>query len=357
MTLEQYIKAIQKQANGAQYVQLRESDGNLTPPMSINAAAEYLYGGVKPQTIRMPSEQITEKQDKEYSSRVVKTAEEKQKAKADDTRMRNFYIHGILPALTFGTSEIFTNGNPESMSLANVAGIGLKAAGRSYLPIALGTGLWSWYASTHNPPALDWNYGTRVYDTASTDSVGSAPVPIDTIGTPQPAPVQPTTGNTTSSESTASSASPEPERNDNTSSKLRRLLWETSKNSPKSSRIGRNLRNFGLRVPIYGTAANWGIPTIGNTVSFINTGKAPIKWPLTSYIPGVFDTDSATNQPKTLVPVQVNGQVYYVDPSQNTLATQQTDTIKAVTTNQLPDSTITNQGDDFEQWLKSRQTE
>lgn len=339
MTIDQYIKAIQNQAGSAKYVQLREN-GKLTPPMTISAAAEYLYNGTKPESRTMASES-----NKMYSDPDIKRINEQAKARESNTQMRNFYEHGVLPALTFGASELFTNGDPRTMSLATTGAIGTRMASRGFWPLALGLGVLNWYTATHQPPSMSLSFD-RSFEVASDDT----PVEPDTVSSATPA-----TGNVTGG---SAPASPEPERNDSTPNRLSRLLWETQKNSPKSSRIGRNLRNFGLRVPIYGTVANWGIPTIGNTVSFINTGKSPIKWPLTSYIPGVFDTDSNTNQPKKLVPVQVNGQVYYVDLSQNTLTTtQQVDTAKAVTTNQLPDTTITNQGDDFEQWLKSRQTE
>lgn len=323
MTLDQYIKAIQNQANGAQYVQLRKSDGSLTQPMSVNAAAEYLYGGTRPQTKTMPSEQIAQKQDYAYSANVAKKAAEAQRAKENDANMRNFYMHGVLPATTFGISELFTNGDPKSMSLAQAAGLGLRSSTRAFWPLALGAGAWSWYTATHEPPSLNLSYGTRVYDQVPTDSVTPAnPTPVDTTNTVTP------------------SATPEPERNDSTSNRstnrnqkphnkpsFKKLLWETKTNSPNSTAVGRQMRNWGLRIPIYGTVANWGIPTVGNTVSFINTGKTPIKWPLTSYIPGVFP-DSVPDQSKKLVPVQINGRTYYIDPSQDTqssLQTQQVD--------------------------------
>lgn len=309
MTLEQYIKAIQKQAGNAEVVQLKNSDGSLSEPMPVRVAAEYLYNGTKPTTKTMPSEK-----NQMYPDQDIKRINEKAKAKSSNENVANFYKHGVLPALTFGISELITNGDPRTMSLSAAEGIGLKALSKSYWPIALGAAALNLYTSTHEPPNISFpQFGTRDLSTVPTQSNIS--------------------GTDTGSGNTTSPTSPEPEGGNN--KKKSRLFWETQKNSPNSSRIGRGLRNFGLRIPIYGTAANWGIPTVGNTFSFINTGKTPIKWPLTSYIFGSFNTDSIPNQNMRLVPVNINGQTYYIDPNQNTLnTTQQTDSLSIKAINQ-----------------------
>lgn len=51
--------------------------------------------------------------------------------------------------------------------------------------------------------------------------------------------------------------------------------------------IGRGVRDF--------TYLNYGVPTVGNTVTLVNTGRTPIKYPLTSYIPGLntFDKEKS----------------------------------------------------------------
>lgn len=190
-TLQQYINAIQRQAGNASTVQLREN-GKTLPVMSVNEAAEYLYGGTKPKTTVMPSEN-----NKMYTDPDIVKINESEQAKVRDQQMRQVYTHGVLPYLTLGASEIFTNGDPRKMSLATAGAIGTRAGLRA-LPLGLGaaaTALWSYYANNNAPTfSTSSSYPQSVYLTNANDSV-----PGDSL--PQPAPS--TQGNTTTTGSPA----------------------------------------------------------------------------------------------------------------------------------------------------------
>lgn len=177
---------------------------------------------------------------------------------------------------------------------------------------------------------------SRLYDEAPADSVSATPAnptaPTDSVGsTPTAAP------------------GPEPERNDSTSQRrpsfrerlrnriagrkppkngwqqVSRYLWET-----KNNNLGPN---------------NWGLRNLGRVVLY---GGKPTREFLGNHARDWFlGTDSIPTQ-------QPAGSTTTANPSS---VTNPTDTLPAVSNQQLPDSTVVNANSDWEEWLKSRGTE
>lgn len=67
-------------------------------------------------------------------------------------------------------------------------------------------------------------------------------------------------------------------------------------------RYGYSKTNWGWNIPRVlrdATYINYGVPTIANGIIGLNTGKTPVKFPLTSYIPGVFEDTTNVAPPAT----------------------------------------------------------
>lgn len=322
-TLEQYIQALQNQANNVNTVQLKSSDGSLTPPMSIRAAAEYLYNGTKPESRTLPSEEITAKRDREWAENEAKRQTEQARAQANEYNTRSFYTDVVLPSLTFGMSEYIpglkgnTNMATGPLSAAVVASQ-RSPVSRLFWPAAIASGLWGWYANTHEPPA----YYSSTSPYTMLDEAPATPA--------QPEPAQPATPEGTSGSTQTGSqagggaapANPDPKDDKNKKSKISSWAKELR------PIYGYSKTNWGWNIPRIvrdATYANWGIPTIANGITWLNTGKTPVKQPLTSYIPGVFEDNSVevdTLQQRVLP----NGQVVYIQPG---------DSLPQGTTNQV----------------------
>lgn len=173
-------------------------------------------------------------------------------------------------------------------------------------------------------------------------------------------PEQPATDSEGGTTAPASPPTPEPEGGDNNrGGKWYKKLWETSgEGSPKwGPKAGRFVRNWGIRVPAYTGAAAPVVDVVGNIFA---TGLEPDsvqhdwQWKVTNmrFMPE-----------RTLF--KGIGKSYMTQPTSNPAVQRDTttnnsaprDTVPAVSNQQLPDSVVTNANNDWEEWLRTRQTE
>lgn len=173
-------------------------------------------------------------------------------------------------------------------------------------------------------------------------------------------PEQPATDSEGGTTAPASTPTPEPEGGgNNRGGKWYKKLWETSgEGSPKwGPKAGRFVRNWGIRVPAYTGAAAPVVDVVGNIFA---TGLEPDsvqhdwQWKVTNmrFMPE-----------RTLF--KGIGKSYMTQPTSNPAVQRDTttnnsaprDTVPAVSNQQLPDSVVTNANNDWEEWLRTRQTE
>lgn len=261
----------------------------------------------------LPSEEIAAQKDRQWVEDEARRQTEQARTRANEQNTRSFYTNAVLPALTLGMSEYIpglksdTNENTAPL-YATAAALQKSPAGKLFWPAAVAAGLWSWYANTHEPPTY---YTTSSYPISSYTMLDEAPaVPGDSLPTGNPTST-PTEGTTGSTQTSSQAAPSNPDPNDkNKKSKIPSWAKELLPGQ------GYSKTNWGWNIPRVArdaTYANWGIPTIANGVTWLNTGKTPVKFPLTSYIPGVFEDNSVkvdTLQQRVLP----NGQVIYIQP-------------------------------------------
>lgn len=273
--LQAYIEAIKRQVGKVQYVQVRDHDGNLTSPMPIEAAARYIYSGDMPPARTMPSEEIASQQDRKWASKEAYRQVELARARANDHNMRTFYTDVALPTLTLGLSKYIPGLEGTAYSAvepltASAIALQKSPVGRLIWPISALAAGWTWYANTHEPPAMRFD---------SIEEREDQPVVTNTEAAQRTSPAPPDNEDNN-------------EDNDTTKNKKRSLLdliWERSgKTSPsrfsKFKPSGATVRNYGVRLPLYtGVAApiaDLGLNAVGRAYT-PDSVPYTMKFPLT----------------------------------------------------------------------------
>ncbi len=253
--LQKYIEALKRNAGNARYVQLKLSDGSLTSPMSIEDAAAYLYSGNKPQTKILPSEQVANRQDRQWSAREAARQAELARSRAIEYNTRSFYRDVALPTATLGLSKFIPGlegqSNEEDMKYAIAGAVSRNPVlSRIFWPAATAAAVWSWYANTHKPdfrfrtesPEQDYDAGLdaplptdQTPPVTSTDASSTQPVSPETS--------QDADDTVSQSEEQESSPSPQPEQNneEDPNKKPKKRSKTREKVSSEAKKVGKNI--------------------------------------------------------------------------------------------------------------------
>lgn len=235
----------------------------------------------------MASESASDKNSEAWSRSEAKKQSERQAGERRQEAVSSFYDR-FLSTISGGLY-----GNDSNITLAeSVASTTAPSfAQRFFVPAAIaGLGaygfksLYDYYNAGYLPTSYDLTH--RSYPTVLDQRVL---LDNDTTTIQQPD----TTSNS-SSRTVPVNPEPEDEKPDNKDDENKdpefqvpKWLWETRKNSLNSSKIGRNLRNFGIRLPVEATAVNFIGPVIPNGAKWIATGEyGSIKHPFTANVPG-----------------------------------------------------------------------